>query len=81
VARVEVSVDGAVSWADARLEGAPGAGRWQVFRHPFVARPGPLRVVVRATDAAGNAQPREAAWNPSGYFWNAWHAVDLVVAP
>jgi DMSO/TMAO reductase YedYZ molybdopterin-dependent catalytic subunit len=80
IARVEVSVDGGKTWQKAALEGAAGPGRWQVFRYRFRAdTPGPYRALARATDAKGVAQPERAAWNPSGYFWNAWHAVDWQV--
>lgn len=81
IERVEVSVDGGARWEVAKLEGEPGLGRWQVFRHLFEAsRPGEYRVLARATDTKGNAQPEKAPWNPSGYFWNAWHAVSFTVA-
>jgi DMSO/TMAO reductase YedYZ molybdopterin-dependent catalytic subunit len=80
IAKVEVSVDGAKTWTAAKLEGAPGPGRWQVFRHVFRAEaPGRYRAVARATDAHGMTQPEVPAWNPSGYFWNGWHAVDWQV--
>jgi sulfite oxidase len=76
LARVEVSTDGGAHWADATLEGDAGVGRWQVFRHRFTApSPGTFQALARATDARGNTQPEKADWNPSGYFWNAWHAV------
>ncbi len=75
IARVEVSVDGGSSWREAALEGESGTGRWQVFRYRFRAGPGPATAVARATDAQGNIQPERPSWNPSGYFWNAWHAV------
>jgi DMSO/TMAO reductase YedYZ molybdopterin-dependent catalytic subunit len=81
VARVELSVDGGDSFTPCALEGEPGVGRWQVFRHRFYARaPGRYRATVRATDRAGVTQPRTAIWNPSGYFWNAWHTVEWSVA-
>jgi DMSO/TMAO reductase YedYZ molybdopterin-dependent catalytic subunit len=80
VAKVEVSVDGGGSWHQAALEGEPGTGRWQVFRHHFRASPGRATAMARATDAQGNAQPERPSWNPSGYFWNAWHAVAWEVA-
>jgi len=80
IASVAVSLDDGVTWTSAALEGEPGRGRWQVFRHAFDARPGRLRVISRATDARGNVQPREAVWNPGGYFWNGWMAVDFTVA-
>jgi sulfite oxidase len=77
--RVEVSLDHGASWKRAALEGAGGAGRWQVFRFGFDAGPGRMRAVARAVDARGTAQPERAAWNPSGYFWNGWHAVEWEV--
>jgi DMSO/TMAO reductase YedYZ molybdopterin-dependent catalytic subunit len=78
---VEVSVDGGASWAKATLEGEAGPGRWQVFRYGFSPKsPGKYRAIARATDAHGITQPEKAAWNPSGYFWNAWHSVTWEVS-
>lgn len=78
---VEVSIDGGQTWQAATLEGEPGAGRWQVFRFSFAREaPGTVTVMCRATDASGNVQPQAARWNPSGYFWNAWHTVSWQVA-
>ncbi len=80
LARVEVSVDGGTTWSEARREGAPGLGRWQLFRHrPAGVRPGPVRVAARATDSRGAIQPRVSSWNPSGYVWNGWHEVNVTV--
>ena len=79
VAKVEVSLDGGGTWQAAKLEGQPGVGRWQVFRLPFVAKAGEVKAVSRATDAKGAQQPQSAIWNPSGYFWNGWHAVSFKV--
>jgi DMSO/TMAO reductase YedYZ molybdopterin-dependent catalytic subunit len=80
LAKVEVSTDGGTTWRVAALEGAPGAGRWQVWKLRFDAKPGRATATVRATDAKGNTQPEKAAWNPSGYFYNAWHSVTWEVA-
>jgi DMSO/TMAO reductase YedYZ molybdopterin-dependent catalytic subunit len=80
IARVEVSTDGGQSWTAAMLEGEAGPGRWQVFRHRFESRGGACRAMARATDAGGAMQPRTPAWNPSGYFWNAWHEVHWTVS-
>lgn len=80
IKRVEVSIDGGVKWAEAKLEGEAGRGRWQVFRYRFTASsPGTYRAVARATDASGATQPEKVAWNPSGYFWNGWHATSWEV--
>ena len=81
IAQVEVSVDEGASWRAAQLVGAPGVGRWQLFR--LEVQPGPSTMLgtgatsalSRATDATGATQPQQAPWNPSGYFWNSWHRV------
>jgi DMSO/TMAO reductase YedYZ molybdopterin-dependent catalytic subunit len=80
VGRVDVSIDGGREWKVARLEGPAGVGRWQVFRLAFDAKPGTFVAVVRAADKNGVLQPAQAAWNPSGYFWNGWHTIAVRVA-
>ena len=80
IAKVEVSLDDGNTWRPSKLEGEPGVGRWVVFEYRFEQKePGRVRALARATDRKGNAQPERAAWNPSGYFWNAWHAVSWEV--
>jgi sulfite oxidase len=80
IAAVEVSIDGGKTFAPAKLEGEGGVGRAQVFRFRFdQAAAGRVRAVVRAKDKKGNEQPESPAWNPSGYFWNGWHAVEWEV--
>ena len=82
IASVEVSLDGGKTFAPAQLEGEPGVGRAQVFRFRF-GQPaaGRVRAIARAKDKQGNEQPESPAWNPSGYFWNGWHAVEWEVGP
>jgi len=80
VKQVEVSIDGGTTWTKAKLEGEPGVGRWQVFRADVeVKTAGQVKAVARASDTKGNAQPKDAVWNPSGYCWNAWHEVTWTV--
>jgi DMSO/TMAO reductase YedYZ molybdopterin-dependent catalytic subunit len=82
IERVEVSMDDGGTWTKAALEGTPGPGRWQVFKHRFeISTPGRYRAVARAFDANGGAQPENAAWNPSGYLWDGWHRVGIEVSP
>ncbi|MBX3193214.1 MAG: sulfite oxidase, partial [Labilithrix sp.] len=82
LAGVEVSIDGGKTFAPAKLEGEPGAGRAQIFRFAFDrAAPGEVVAIARATDKKGNTQPESPAWNPSGYFWNGWHRVAWTVKP
>ncbi len=81
IATVDVSVDGGAHWTPAKLEGPAAAGAWQIFRHRHLAAAGEkLVIVARATDKKGQIQPRETVWNPSGYFWNGWHTINVAVA-
>ncbi len=78
---VEVSLDGGRSWMAARLTSSNGRWGWQTWEYTWQAKPGSYRILARATDAAGNTQPMEQEWNPSGYLWNVVHAVKVEVAP
>jgi DMSO/TMAO reductase YedYZ molybdopterin-dependent catalytic subunit len=66
VTRVEVSVDGGKTFAEAELLGKPVPHAWRLWQHkwhtPF--GPGPCTLVARATDASGHVQPaeRDAHW-------------------
>ncbi len=79
IRQVELSVDGGATWVLAKLEGTAGLGRWQRFRLEVVAPAGKMNVIARATDELGAVQPEQGVWNPSGYFWNAWHRVNWSV--
>jgi hypothetical protein len=37
-------------------------------------------ILSRATDSNGRTQPATAAWNPSGYLWNAYDRVRVTVS-
>jgi DMSO/TMAO reductase YedYZ molybdopterin-dependent catalytic subunit len=71
VARVEVSVDGGTTWAEATL--GPVMGRawrtWELAWEPRAA--GPVALLARATDGRGERQPLEQVWNALGYRNNA----------
>lgn len=81
VVRVEVGVrvGETVRWQEATLAGEETSGAWRVFAAQVPARPGPVTVLARATDARGAVQPIEALWNPSGYLWNAIDTVEVEV--
>jgi hypothetical protein len=80
IAAVEVSSDGGEHWRSTELEGERALGRWVVFRTTVDLARGRAEIVARATDVAGNVQPKDAAWNPSGYLWNGWHRVAIEAA-
>jgi DMSO/TMAO reductase YedYZ molybdopterin-dependent catalytic subunit len=80
IERVEVSTDGGSRWRDAQLSNPklPFAWRlWQAEWRP--GEPGYYTILSRATDSAGRVQPIVAAWNPSGYLYNAIDRVGVVV--
>jgi sulfane dehydrogenase subunit SoxC len=80
IERVEVSVDGGRSWADASLGEPVSAFAWRGWSHPWQAEPGDYELRSRATDAAGNTQPEAAEWNLEGYCNNAIQRVAVTVA-
>ena len=75
IARLEVSLDGGQTWQEAKLDRMPEPGAWQRWRFSWKAMPGSYVLRSRATDSAGETQPREPRWNPGGYLYNAWDEV------
>ncbi|MBI4507530.1 MAG: sulfite oxidase [Chloroflexi bacterium] len=80
ITRVEVSVDGGASWADAAVGEPPSPHAWQPWRHVWQATsPGWHDLLCRATDAAGDVQPAEQWWTARGMGNNAAHRVRVIV--
>jgi sulfite oxidase len=81
VVRVEVSADGGGSWIEASLLGDGGPGTWRFWETTLRLSPGPHRILARAFDSGGGAQPASVreVWNFLGYANNAWHGVDVEV--
>jgi sulfite oxidase len=83
VKRVEVSVDGGKTWREAAFFG-PDLGRfaWRQFALAVDLPAGTHVIASRATDGAGNVQPRERVENVGGYNNNSWadHAVTVTAA-
>ena len=80
VERVEVSTDGGETWTDAALEPTLGRYAWRGWSHMWDATPGEHELSCRATDAAGNTQPAEPAWNFDGFCNNAVQRVQVTVS-
>jgi DMSO/TMAO reductase YedYZ molybdopterin-dependent catalytic subunit len=79
VAKVDVSMDGGTTWRAVTLDPSSGLGAWQRWRLPWTPKPGRYRILARATDSKGRAQPDVTSWNPGGYLWNAVDAVTCEV--
>jgi sulfite oxidase len=73
VARVDVSLDGGASWAQAELLEDLGRWAWRHWRITVDLEPGEHHIVVRAWDSSAATQPEDEAalWNPKGYANNA----------
>jgi hypothetical protein len=72
VTAVEVSLDGGRNWraATMRREQRTEFG-WRLWEYAWTpSREGYYTILARARDAAGNTQPFDQEWNPSGYSWN-----------
>ena len=80
IVRVEVSVDGGSTWADADLGPAPASfTTWRAWSFDWDAAPGEHELLVRATDEAGNVQPLAAPWNYGGFMNNMVQRVTVLV--
>jgi len=80
IAGVEVSTDGAETWAEAELEpDSLGPWAWRRWRFVWDAKPGEFELCCRACDVLGNIQPLEPPWNLGGYANNAVQRVAVTV--
>jgi sulfite oxidase len=80
IKRVELSDDDGATWIAATLDVRHSPHAWRLWSASWTPkRAGTARLVARATDSRGAVQPRSPIWNQSGYFYNAWHSVDIEV--
>jgi sulfite oxidase len=73
VARVDVSLNGGVSWSQAKLLDDLGRWAWRHWQITVDLPPGEHEILVRAWDSSAATQPEDEAalWNPKGYVNNA----------
>jgi hypothetical protein len=81
VTAVDVSVDGGRSWNPAALrEGQRTQFGWRQWEFNWTpSQDAYYTILARARDAAGNTQPLDQEWNPSGYGWNVVQRVHVDV--
>ena len=72
IAGVDVSVDSGRTWTAATMQRDQRTEfGWRLWEYRWTpTRAAFHTVLARARDAAGNTQPLEQEWNPSGYGWN-----------
>jgi len=76
---IELSSDGGQSWTGAKIISPVKDFCWVLWSAEISVTPKTERLIVRATDSAGETQPRDMPWNAKGYQYNAWHQVPLTV--
>lgn len=79
IAKVEISVDGGATWAEAAIAHQAGRLSWVRFEHPWDAQTGDARLRSRATDDLALQQPEQPEWNAKGYELNAIFEVQVTV--
>ena len=81
ISKVEVSADGGTSWRMATLDSAGSEHDWTMWQVAFALdRPGPVNLVARAADIAGNAQPETRdARRLDSYAYNVCQRIRCIV--
>lgn len=79
ISKVEVSLDGGETWQEAELSEPLSPLTWRLWKVPLeMTGPGSIRLVVRATDGAGELQTSEEVdILPSGS--TGWHRITFEV--
>ena len=80
IVKVEISLDNGTTWKPATLGQEHSKYAWRLWSYSWTAKTGDYSLKSRATDNQGRVQPAEAAWNPSGYLYNAIDEVKIHVA-
>jgi DMSO/TMAO reductase YedYZ molybdopterin-dependent catalytic subunit len=81
LAKVLFSADAGGSWQEARLGPDHGKYSFRQWEAPLrLASPGPHRLMIKAVNAAGSAQPDKANWNPAGFMRNVIESVSVQAA-
>lgn len=84
VTKVEISQDDGKTWKEAKLNppGSRDLGRFGWKKVVFdwnVLEPGDYVLCIRATDSAGNVQPRNAEFNVRGFANNSIQRIPVTV--
>jgi DMSO/TMAO reductase YedYZ molybdopterin-dependent catalytic subunit len=80
VVRVDFSPDKGATWHSTQLSGEHAKYAWRLWSYKWSPREsGDYILMSRATDNQGRTQAESAAWNPSGYLYNAIDRVKIHV--
>ena len=79
ISRVEVSVNGGISWSAAELEEPVSPFAWRGWSFAWKATSGRHTLCVRAADDEGDVQPMTQQWNFQGMGNNMVQRLDVLV--
>jgi DMSO/TMAO reductase YedYZ molybdopterin-dependent catalytic subunit len=81
VAKVLVSADAGHHWQEARLGADHGKYSFRQWELPLsFSTPGPLTLMVKAVNTAGEPQPEKPNWNGAGFMRNVIESISLKVS-
>ena len=80
VSDVVVSADDGETWTQAVLGEDLGKYSFREWKAKVSLEPGKHRLMVRAANRAGQSQPLQALWNPSGYMRNVVEVTNVIAA-
>ncbi len=81
IVRVEVSTDSGATWQTTQMGSEQSRFAWRFWSYQWKPlKSGDYVIMSRATDNQGRTQSATAAWNPSGYLYNAIDQVKVHVS-
>jgi DMSO/TMAO reductase YedYZ molybdopterin-dependent catalytic subunit len=79
--KVLFTSDGGARWQEARLGTDHGKYSFRQWEVPLLlSSPGPRKLMIKAVNAAGSAQPDHANWNGAGFMRNVIESVSVQAA-
>jgi len=80
ISDVMVSADDGETWTEAALAENLGRYSFREWKANVSLDPGKHRLMVRAANRAGQSQPLQPLWNPSGYMRNVVEVTNVIAA-
>ena len=80
ISDVAVSADDGKTWSEASLGDDLGRYSFREWKANLKLAPGKRRLMVRASNRAGQSQPLEPLWNPAGYMRNVVETTNVIAA-
>ncbi len=79
IQQVLISADGGDSWTAAEMTGQNADFCWQLWKAKVAVTANTKRLILKATDSAGDFMPGRVPWNAKGYLQNSWYSLPIQV--